>query len=259
MKRVSLIMTVIFLLTSIGGVAQEAPPLEKITIVNGYFFRNIPEAVTTNMAKPNAMRIYMISTPNGTKVIGIKLSESLSDEALRDTIPMAEVPEAAELLRRFEEVQARSKGRRIVQSPKAQYLEEGDRFPEFSVTDIDGRTWSSTDVKGKVMVLNVWFTGCRPCLAEMPELSAWKDEMPEVMFFSSTFESADVALPVIKNRGFNWIPIVNDSIFDKHVGRRGYPLTVVVDKEGIVAAVEHGTSPSRREDLRQKIKSLISD
>lgn len=124
----------------------------------------------------------MLSTPNGTKAVGIKMPEPLTNEVLRDTIPMVQVPEAAELLRRFDEAQARSEGIGVSSGRTEPLLKEGTKFPEFTATDMNGRTWSNADVKGKVMVLNVWFTGCGPCRAEMPELSAWKDEMPGVMF-----------------------------------------------------------------------------
>lgn len=170
---------------------------------------------------------------------------------------MVQVPEAAELLRRFDEAQARSEGIGVSSGRTEPLLKEGTKFPEFTATDMNGRTWSNADVKGKVMVLNVWFTGCGPCRAEMPELSAWKDEMPGVMFFSSTFESAKVARPVIESRGFNWIPLVNDTALYKYVGNNGFPLTVVIDKEGTVVMAEHGTSATKREALKRKIKSLI--
>jgi thiol-disulfide isomerase/thioredoxin len=199
----------------------------------------------------------MLSTPNGTKAVGIKMPEPLTNEMLRDTIPMVQVPEAAELLRRFDEAQARSEGIGVSSGRTEPLLKEGTKFPEFTATDMNGRTWSNADVKGKVMVLNVWFTGCGPCRAEMPELSAWKDEMPGVMFFSSTFESAKVARPVIESRGFNWIPLVNDTVLYKYVGNNGFPLTVVIDKEGTVVMAEHGTSATKREALKRKIKSLI--
>lgn len=63
------------------------------------------------------------------------------------------------------------------------------------------------------MVLNLWFTGCAPCRAEMPILSTWKDEMPDVMFFSSTYEDAEKAKPVLEQQKFNWIPLINDKQF----------------------------------------------
>lgn len=255
MKK-TLILAAGFAMMACGAVAQETSVPKRITIIEGKFFRNLPEEVA-KMMTPDGIKFFMLSTPNGTKAVGIKMPEPLTNEMLRDTIPMVQVPEAAELLRRFDEAQARSEGIGVSSGRTEPLLKEGTKFPEFTATDMNGRTWSNADVKGKVMVLNVWFTGCGPCRAEMPELSAWKDEMPGVMFFSSTFESAKVAHPVIESRGFNWIPLVNDTVLYKYVGNNGFPLTVVIDKEGTVVMAEHGTSATKREALKRKIKSLI--
>ncbi|MDE6322216.1 MAG: TlpA family protein disulfide reductase, partial [Muribaculaceae bacterium] len=132
----------------------------------------------------------------------------------------------------------------------------GDSFPRFAATDIDGRTWTNADVEGRVMVLNLWFTGCGPCRREMPELSTWKDEMPEVMFFSSTYEAPEIARQVLDKGHFNWIPLVNDTQFKEWIGGNGYPLTIVVDKSGKIAAYEYGTSPEQRASLKKVITDL---
>lgn len=238
---------------AVFAAGQETLSPKNIIIIDGKFFDGIPESIAK--MKSDGMEIFMLSTPNGTKAIGFTLPIPLPGDALRDTIPMKQVPEAAELLRRFEEAQARTE--EMNHSSANPELKEGSKFPGFSATDMEGRIWSNADVKGKVMVLNVWFTGCGPCRAEMPELSAWKEEMPEVMFFSSTYESAEVARPVIEKQQFNWIPLVDDKQFSLYTDNRGYPLNVVVDKEGIVRMVSHGTSASKRKTLKQLILSLI--
>lgn len=61
---------------------------------------------------------------------------------------------------------------------------------------------------------------------------------------------------MLEEQGFNWIALVGDTQFRKFVGPNGYPLTVVIDKEGIVAQVEYGTSPVQRDALKEKIRSL---
>ena len=65
---------------------------------------------------------------------------------------------------------------------KKPLIKVGDKFSDFSATDITGKRWTNADIEGKITVLNLWFTGCGPCRAEMPELSTWKDEMSDVMF-----------------------------------------------------------------------------
>lgn len=76
------------------------------------------------------------------------------------------------------------------------------------------------------------------------------------MFFSATFEKPEMARPVLEKMGFNWIALVNDSQFTKFLGSHGYPLTVVIDKNGNIAQVEYGTSPAKRNKLKQTIQSL---
>ena len=71
------------------------------------------------------------------------------------------------------------------------YPHAGDKFPTFSDKDIDGNTWNSDSIRGRVAVFNLWYSGCRPCLAEMPILSEWKQQLPsgrgEVFDFDSSF------------------------------------------------------------------------
>lgn len=249
MKTLKLLFAVFALSLTLCVNAQNSKKHKKIIIIDGYFFREMP--VSVNDLKGG----YGINTPTGTKAIGIEISGKLPKKALKYAVPEDSIPEHELLLQMFEETKAKTAT--IATAPKtAPLLKEGNAFPDFTETDINGRTWTNADVKGKVMVLNLWFTGCGPCRAEMPELSTWKDEMPDVMFFSSTYEKAERARPVIEDKKFSWIPLVNDKHFHKFIGTGGYPMTIVVDKNGIIAKVEQGTSPVQREELKNKIMSL---
>jgi len=44
--------------------------------------------------------------------------------------------------------------------------------PDFALTGIDGRTVRLSDYRGKVVLLNFWYTGCAPCREETPALEA---------------------------------------------------------------------------------------
>lgn len=227
--------------------AQTSEKPQRIFIIEGLFFNELP----ADRAKTHSM--LSLRTANGTKATGLILTQPLSEEARKMAMPQATIPEADILLEMYDE---RVEQMKRSFSSQTETLEPGERFPDFKATDIDGRIWTNADVAGKVMVLNCWFTGCGPCLAEMPELSEWKDRMPDVMFFSSTYEKASTAAPVLERREFNWIPIIGDKQFKYYVGVKGYPMTVVVDKTGIIREVEFGTSPEKRERLRQTIESL---
>jgi cytochrome c biogenesis protein CcmG/thiol:disulfide interchange protein DsbE len=46
----------------------------------------------------------------------------------------------------------------------------GEPAPDFSMRTLDGQTLTLADVKGQVVILNLWATWCGPCRAEMPTL-----------------------------------------------------------------------------------------
>ena len=44
--------------------------------------------------------------------------------------------------------------------------------PDFALTGIDGKTVRLSEYRGKVVLLNFWYTGCAPCREETPALEA---------------------------------------------------------------------------------------
>lgn len=248
MKRIILLlMAVVCIVAMSAQDTAQKKKTKRIFIIEGLFFNEIPVDYSLTSG------LISIKTANGTSAYGMLLKKPLPEEAKKFAVPSDSIPEADVLLAQFEEKKSTAISYSIA---REETVKAGDKFPKFEATDIDGRVWTNADVKGKVMVLNCWFTGCGPCRKEMPELSKWKDEMPDVMFFSSTYEDKATAMPVLEAQGFNWIAIINDKEFKKMVGNNGYPLTIVVDKEGVIRQVEWGSTPTQHESLKQTIQSL---
>ena len=255
MNQIKRLILSLVLFIGLVAQAENTQKPKRIIIYNGHFFNELPSAIKNN-SMPRDIKMFFVETPNATKAICMySPSVKLSEESLQYAIPIENVLEGEELLRRYNE-QKEGKAISFTMPPTKPLIKVGDTFPQFSATDITGKTWTNSDIDGKVMVLNLWFTGCGPCRGEMPELSVWKDEMPDVMFFSSTYEAPEIARQVLDKVNFNWIPLVNNKQFKEWIGGNGYPLTVVVDKSGKIAAFEYGTSPEQRASLKKRISEL---
>ena len=50
---------------------------------------------------------------------------------------------------------------------------------EFELTDLDGRKWSTADLKGKVALINLWATWCGPCREELPYVQKLREKMKD--------------------------------------------------------------------------------
>ena len=136
--------------------------------------------------------------------------------------------------------------------------------PPFSISTLDGRVVSSSDLNGHVTVLAFWATWCAPCLGEMPKIqqamTRYKDN-PKVIFWAvdagwggDTIEKARL---FSRERGWN-LPIAFDATGTASALRVHNPPTfLILDKAGHVRIIHAGYDAS--EDLAASISRATKD
>lgn len=120
----------------------------------------------------------------------------------------------------------------------------GSRFPRFECTTINNKKINEDYFRGKVSIVNFWFEGCAPCVAEVPGFNQLvhkygKDKLRYLAISTDRQEDVEAFL---KNHDWDFDhvsdgkPIVTD-IF--HLPW-GYPTTFLVDQEGIIKKIING-------------------
>jgi len=82
---------------------------------------------------------------------------------------------------------------------------------DFTLSDIQGTSWTLSSLKGKVVLVNFWATWCPPCRKEMPDLQVLYDKFKGQGFviLSISDEDASKVNPFIDQHKYTW-PILLD-------------------------------------------------
>lgn len=128
---------------------------------------------------------------------------------------------------------------------------------DFTLTDMNGKDWKLSDLRGKVVLVNFWATWCPPCRKEIPDLSQiYKDFASKglVILAISDEDSAKVALFLKEH------PVPYTILLDP--GRKvnelfaveGIPKSFVYNREGklVATAIDMRTKGSSSRCCRKR-------
>ena len=124
----------------------------------------------------------------------------------------------------------------------AQAADVGKLAGDYTITLLDRQTVSSTELRGKVVVLNRWATWCTPCKAEMAAFENYYRTHPgsDLKIYAVTVE---LEYPASKLRPLQ--SILSYPLATAISGRRyrqldGVPTSYVIDRSGVVRYAASG-------------------
>jgi len=125
-------------------------------------------------------------------------------------------------------------GRRTAQKPKPTAV--GNAAPDFSVADIDGKKFSLSDYKGKVVLLDFWATWCTPCRAEIPHFVEMQQQLGPRGFQVIGISMDEDAKPVkdfYQQFKINYpVAIGDEKLAQSFGGVLGLPVNFIIDRDG---------------------------
>ena len=131
----------------------------------------------------------------------------------------------------------------------------------FFFTNTEGRTMSTAELKGKVVLINFWASWCAPCRAEMPSLEVLYKKLGKddryVFLFINEDEDQAKAIAYLKKAKLT-IPLyshsgnIPDAMFSGTL-----PTTIILDKEGKIVFKHGGVANYNTASFLKQLQELL--
>ena len=136
-------------------------------------------------------------------------------------------------------------------------LKEGAQFPDFNEKDLNGKSLSIANHKGKVVLVDFWATWCPPCRAELPNvIKAYEKHHAqgfEIISISLDREKAKL-VNFVKDRNMTWPQYFDgEGKLATKYGVNSIPMTYLLDGTGKIIAKD-----LRGEDLENALTKALA-
>ncbi|HKC36987.1 MAG TPA: TlpA disulfide reductase family protein, partial [Chitinophagaceae bacterium] len=123
----------------------------------------------------------------------------------------------------------------------------------FHLTDLNNKKWDSKELRGKTIVINFWFTACKPCIQEMVYLNKLVQENKDssVVFIAPAPENETQIKRFLKKYAFDYNITPSSTDFISAMNIENFPTHLVIDKDGIIRQVFIGYA----DDIKEKLQA----
>jgi len=166
----------------------------------------------------------------------------------------------------------------MVTEPVESHRAVGQRLPDLQLVPLTGASQpvGLEDLRGKVVLVNIWGPWCPPCREELPDIAAVErkfrargdflllavscgrggsDDVEELRKSTEAlFSKSGIAMPTYADP-----ERITREAFDAVGGFEGYPTTFLMDRQGVIREVWVGYDEGIESQLEELIPKLLSE
>ena len=135
--------------------------------------------------------------------------------------------------------------------------------PDFTLEDMDGETYTLSELRGKVVMVNFWASWCPPCREELPSMETVYQALKNEDFIVLAINQWETPDHVFSYMGqlevYPNFPILfdRDSSVSVAFGVQGLPTTLLINKQGHVVYRAVGGRNFNHPEVRALIQQMI--
>jgi len=141
-------------------------------------------------------------------------------------------------------------------------ISEHTPAPAFTLPDVNGLTVSSKEFAGKVAVLSFGATWCASCVSELKSLERLHARFPNdliVYFIALDGRGEKDVKPFMDKNGFRVPTLIDPRMaVAREYGIRWVPVTVIVDRQGVIVARAIGPRAWDGKEALDLVQSLMT-
>lgn len=137
---------------------------------------------------------------------------------------------------------------------------DGEKCPDFSFEDVNGKKVTLSSLSGKYVLIDVWATWCGPCCAEIPYLAKLEKKMhgKNIHFMSLSVDKNAAAWKAkVEKEKMGGIQVIlgDNKTFMSEFGIKGIPRFILLGKDGKVIRSEF-IRPSKEAEIYKYLSEL---
>ena len=131
-----------------------------------------------------------------------------------------------------------------------------DSLPDVALTALDGASFRFADMRGHPVIVEFWAPWCPHCIDTLKWMKKLDRSRVGIVAVAIDAQAADIASAAAQLQIPGRVTIATDAVRDAFGGPPAVPTLVVADRNGRIARIFYGASPTLHDDIEKVLKAL---
>ncbi|MDR2980562.1 MAG: TlpA family protein disulfide reductase [Bacteroidales bacterium] len=145
---------------------------------------------------------------------------------------------------------------------------KGKKLPAVEIKTLDGKVFNTTDIQndGKPVIISLWATWCKPCIAELMAIAdVYEDWVEEtgVKLYAISVDDAKTAArvaPFVNGRAWEYEVLLDQNWdFKRAMGVADIPFLCILNGKGEIVWQHTSYAPGSEEEVFEIVKKIAAE